>query len=336
MASFDDAELDDEFLSYLSGDAPTPVRPPPPSPPPATAMTQASARSETNPRSVASMAGVVNPSLMKVADAPVDGAAAPAGDRAGALTMPRALLDMAEAYTRNAGSAVYPPRGPSPRDIEDHRSSWASAPPLEDLIEDGFFDYSSSPPSSGFPDSRDRPSPRDVGGHRADGDTVAGHIPLRPRPGEDDRGRANNMPPLAEAHVIMVPVCGVVPIAGPAPDPARNDEEGGGGRNGAQVGWLARFGKKALIGLASIGLVAVGAIVAVIVMPNDDPITTTTSSTAIMTSTSSTAITTATATTTTPEINMVSEKNIEFSLYFYRQRPTSRAFIVFGTDIHAS
>jgi hypothetical protein len=129
---------------------------------------------------------------------------------------------------------------------------------------------------------------------------------IPPRPREADRGRARTEPMMTEATVIAMPMCEVVRMAGPAPT-ARDevDDSGGrGGMNDAMGGWPVSSRKFLMIGiLVSLGLVAVGATVAVVILKLAnpvDPVTTSTSSTA--------AIPTSTASTTTTDMITVSKK----------------------------
>jgi hypothetical protein len=109
------------------------------------------------------------------------------------------------------------------------------------------------------------------------------------------------MAPLAEATVVVMPLCKGVRLVGLAPAQDEKDDRSGG-ENGALGGWLVQLGKFAMIGLVSLGLIAVSVVIAVLfmmfVLKQDDP---------VMTSTSSTAIATTTSTMTMPEINTVSE-----------------------------
>jgi hypothetical protein len=143
-----------------------------------------------------------------------------------------------------------------------------------------------------------------------------------------------------------------------APLPSKSPEDDGEERSGNATpadlaaqdedGWSVKCRKFMMIGVALLVLVAwVG--VVVMFVKQDDPVTTSTSSTAIMTSTSSTAIMTSTASTAiltsttstaittsvsstsstiTPEMIDVSEKMTYFMLVaFFRWRLTSHAFI---------
>jgi hypothetical protein len=187
----------------------------------------------------------------------------------------------AEAEIADADDAGLPPQQPS-------------APTLELLMEAGFFD---GPTTDDHPTS-DGPFTRDNG--------------------EPDRGHARMMTPLAEAAVVLMPVCEAIRMSGPSP---AQDEEDNAGRH---AGWPVKCGKYMMIGFALLVFVAVGTLIAVVVMmvgftKQDDPVTISTPSTAIMTSTSST---------TTPEINTVIEKLTDFMLVVYVRRwSTSHDFI---------
>ena len=164
-----------------------------------------------------------------------------------------------------------------------------SAPPLELLMEDGFFDdelKSDDPPTCNAP-------------------------PLR------DKGGPDQMP-LAKALVIAMPVCEAVQKMGPTPGQDGENKD-------AQSGWLVKYGKFMMIGVASLVLVALGALIGVVVMftKQDDTVASSTSSTAIMTSTTSTAILTSTtsiatttsasstSSTTSPKIYTMSDKSTD-------------------------
>ena len=224
-----------------------------------------------------------------------------------------------------------------------------SAPPLELLLEEGYFDG----PTGDHPTT-------DV-----------------PPPGDEGHAR---MTRLAEAAVVLMPVCEAVRTVGPTP--AQDEED-----NDALADWTVKCGKCMMIGVASLVLVALGTLIGVVVMlvKQDDPVTTITSSTVLMTSTTSTAILTSTtraassqpteftttsspnsqptefpatrspsskptnspsispsgqptkfpttsspstSSTTPPEMNTVSEKSTDFMLVvFLRRRSTSHAFI---------
>ena len=176
-----------------------------------------------------------------------------------------------------------------------------SAPPLELLMEDGFFD---GPTDDHL--TSDAPSTRDKG--------------------ESNRGHAR-MTPLAEAAVVLMPVCEAIPTAGTSP--ALDEED-----NDVQAGWPVKCGKYMMVGVASLVFVSVGTLIAVVVVmvgftKQDDPVTTSTSSTALMTSTTSTAIMTSTtsiaitisasstSSTITPEMNNVSEESTDFMLVVF-------------------
>ena len=187
-----------------------------------------------------------------------------------------------------------------------------SAPPLELLMEDGFFD---GPTDDHL--TSDAPSTRDKG--------------------ESNRGHAR-MTPLAEAAVVLMPVCEAIPTAGTSP--ALDEED-----NDVQAGWPVKCGKYMMVGVASLVFVSVGTLIAVVVVmvgftKQDDPVTTSTSSTALMTSTTSTAIMTSTtsiaitisasstSSTITPEMNNVSEESTDFMLAAcFIRRLTSHVFI---------
>ena len=151
-------------------------------------------------------------------------------------------------------------------------------------------------------------------------------------------------PAMAEAVVVLMPVCEAVRTVGPTP---AQDEEGdsGGEENDALVGCSIMCGKFAMIRLLFLGLVAVIVVVAmVLVLKPDDPVTTSTSSTAIMASTTNTAVlttTTSTATTTsasstssttTPEMNTVSETSTACMFFFRRQGAMSH-IVIFDANI---
>jgi hypothetical protein len=303
------SSVDDEFLSYLSGSGSTP--PPIPPLPSVVTMVPASARSVNNRASVeASMmqvtAGLGDASrrTMLAADVPVD--AAPA-DRAGVDSQAQALLDTAEdeaeiADAVDAGarrpslrvdglgrslpqeaagrrtsddpppstpSATLPPKSrhpwnPAPSALAALHAQYAdipplpSAPPLELLMEEGFFDG---------PTGEDRPT------------TDA------PPTGDERHAR---MTPLAEAAVVLMPVCEAVPTVGPTP--AQDEED-----IAAQAGWTVKCGNYMMIGVASLIFLAVGTLIVAVVMivglsKQGDPVTTSTSSTtAVMTSITSAA-----------------------------------------------
>ena len=178
-------------------------------------------------------------------------------------------IDMAKAEAKiaDADDAGLPPQQPS-------------APTLELLMEAGFFDGPTTDdhPTSGGPFTREN--------------------------GEPNRDHARMTTPLAEAAVVLMPVCEAVRTAGPSP---AHDEEDNAAQ---QAGWPVKCGKYMMIGVASLVFVSAGTLIAVVVMmvgfaKQDDPVATSTSSTAIMTSTSST---------TMPEINTVSEKLTDFML----------------------
>ncbi len=97
------------------------------------------------------------------------------------------------------------------------------------------------------------------------------------------------MAQLAEAAVILMPVCKAVRTVGPTP--AQNEKD-----NNALAGWTVKCGKFMIIGVASLAFVALGTLIGVVVMlaRQYDPITTITSSTPLMTSTTSIAILTST------------------------------------------
>ena len=139
----------------------------------------------------------------------------------------------------------------APRACDADISPLPSAPTLELLMEDGFFDEQ----TSDDPPTYNAPPPRDEGG--------------------PDRGHARTTP-LAEATVIAMPVCGAVQMAGLAP--AQDGED-----NDARAGWSVKCGKFVMIGVASLVLVALGALIGVLVtfVKQDDTVTST-SSTAVM------------------------------------------------------
>jgi len=167
-------------------------------------------------------------------------------------------------------------------------------------MEEGFYDG----PTDDDRPSSDAPPPRDERG--------------------PDRGHAG-MTPLAEAAVVLMPVCEAVRTVGPAPAQYEEDDN-------ALAGWMVKCGKFMMIGIASLVLVTLGTLIGVVVMlaKQDDSVTTSTSSTtaimtstastAIITSTTSTAITSSAFSTTTPEMNTVSETLTDFMLVvFFRQ-----------------
>ena len=102
------------------------------------------------------------------------------------------------------------------------------------------------------------------------------------------------MTPLTEAAVVLMPVCEAVRTAGPSPTQDVED-------NAAPAGWPVKCGKYMMIGVASLVFVAVGTLIAVVVMmfgfTKQD-----------------------TSRTTTPEINTVSEKSTDFMLVVYFRR----------------
>ena len=192
----------------------------------------------------------------------------------------------------DAGAKVldtwYPAPAAAPANDND-RDPPPSTPPLELLMEDGLLGGTPPPAYS-------RPPPR-------------------------------ALPPLggasAPARGGMIPSGEAVQMGGGgAPTP---DVEGDSGRveNDALVGCSVRCGKFAMIGLLLLGLVAVSAavVVTMLVLKGDDPVTTSTSSTAVVTSTAgtsistgatgtgtmSTAIGTSTSSTTMPKMITVSE-----------------------------
>ncbi len=159
--------------------------------------------------------------------------------------------------------------------------------------------------------------------------------PPRRDEGGPDRGH-ERMTPMAEAVVVLMPVCEAVRTVGPTP--AQEEEED----NAAHAGWTVKCGKFMMIGVASLVLVALGTLIGMVVpmVMQDDPVTTSTSSTALMTSTASTAVLTgttsaaittsasSTSSTTTPEMNTVSETSTDFILVAcFIRRSTSHAFI---------
>ena len=176
------------------------------------------------------------------------------------------------------------PRKPAPTALAAPRARDAdisplpSAPTLELLMEDGFFDEQ----TSDDPPTYNAPPPRNEGG--------------------PDRGHARTTP-LAEATVIAMPVCDAVQMAGPT-------HAQGGEDNDARAGWSVQCGKFLMIGVASLVLVALGTLIGVVVMfvKQDDTVTTSTSSTAIMTSTSST---------TSPGLNTVSDKSTDVMIVVF-------------------
>ncbi len=304
-----------------------PETPPPPVPPPPSvvAMVPASARKETNRASIEA-------SMMRATAGPGN-----ASWRAMLEAQAQALLDTAEAAAEadiaEAGARRRPPpRGDGlvrslPREAADRRTSddplpstssaslppalaaphtqyagtppRPSAPPLELLMEAGFFN---EPTEDDHP-TTNAPPPRDEGG--------------------PDRGHVR-MTPLAEAAVVLMPVCEAVRTVGPTPAQDEEDEN-------ALAGWTVKCGKFMMIGIASLVLVALGTLIGVVVMlaKQDDSVTTSTSSTALMTSSTSTAILTSTTSTaittsasstygtTTPEMNTVSEKSTDFMLVVF-------------------
>ena len=185
------------------------------------------------------------------------------------------------------------PRNPAPSALAAPRAHDAdmsprpSAPPLELLMEDGFFDDEQT---SDDPPTCNAPPPR------------------------DDEGGPDRTP-LAEATVIAMPVCEAVQMAA-GPAPAQDDED-----NDARAGWSVKCWKFVVIGVASLVLLALGTLIGVVVVfaKQDDTVMTSTSSTAIMISTAGTAILTSTtsaatatsasspSSTTSPEIYTVSD-----------------------------
>ena len=197
-----------------------PETPPPPVPPPPSvvAMVPASARKETNRASIEA-------SMMRATAGPGN-----ASWRAMLEAQAQALLDTAEAAAEadiaEAGARRRPPpRGDGlvrslPREAADRRTSddplpstssaslppalaaphtqyagtppRPSAPPLELLMEAGFFN---EPTEDDHP-TTNAPPPRDEGG--------------------PDRGHVR-MTPLAEAAVVLMPVCEAVRTVGPTP-----------------------------------------------------------------------------------------------------------------------
>ena len=315
------SSLDDEFLKYLSGDIPPPI--PTPLPPPAASMASASAASETNQSLVELM---VMSTMAKMADAGVPPAERasrqktlarkmadmPAGstpaDLAGVLA--RALLEMAEADAKalDPWDSASPAPAAAPAD-DDDLAPPPSAPPLELLMEDELLD--GTPPPACAP-ARGGTIP--TGGRRRGAEPNPGRVP--PRTSEAHRSREQMTPP-AEAMVITMPVCEAVRMAG-----------SGGEENDAPACWSVRCRKFAMIGLFLLGSVAVSTVIAVVVtmlaLEGDDPVTTSTSSTAIVTGTTGTAISTgatgtgtmstaiatstsSTSSTTMPEMITVSE-----------------------------
>jgi hypothetical protein len=123
------------------------------------------------------------------------------------------------------------PRNPAPSALAAPHAQYAddpprpSAPPLELLMEAGFLD---GPTDDDRPTTNASP-PRDKGG--------------------PDRGHAR-MTPLAEAAVVLMPVCEAVRTVGPTP---AHDEED----NDALAGWTVKCGKVMIIGVASLVLVSV-------------------------------------------------------------------------------
>ena len=339
------SSISDKFLSYLAGDIPPPV-PPLRS---VVANVPASAGSETNRASVKARmmhtrtAGLGDASwrMMLVVDMPANAVTA---NRVGVPSQAQALLDtaeglpshaqalldtaeaVAEAYIAKAGARCSSPRGDGlvrslPQEAAGHcttssaplppksRCPWnsvpsalaaphiqytdipprPSTPPLKLLMKDGFF--------GGLPDN-DRP-------------TIYAYAP----PPRDD-GHAR-MTPFAEAVVVLMPVCKAMRMVDPTP--AQDEED-----NAAQAGWTVQWKKfmMMMMGVASLVLVALlGTLIGVVVMlaKQDDPVTTSTSSTALMTSTTITAITTSTPSTASsqptefPLTSSPSSQSTEFS-----------------------
>ena len=243
----------------------------------------------------------------KMADMPTGSTPA---DLAGVLA--RALLEMAEADAKalDPWDSASPAPAAAPADADDLAPP-PSAPPLELLMEDELLN--GTPPPACAP-ARGVTIP--TGGRRRGAEPNPGRVP--PRTSEAHRSREQMTPP-AEAMVITMPVCEAVRMGG---------EEGDSGRieNDALVGCSVRCGKFAMIGLLLLGLVAVSAavVVTMLVLKGDDPVTTSTSSTAIVTGTAGTAISTgatgtgtmstaiatitsSTSSTTMPEMITVSE-----------------------------
>jgi hypothetical protein len=202
----------------------------------------------------------------------------------------------------------YPAPAAAPAD-DDYLGPPPSAPPLELLMEDELLD--GTPPPACAP-ARGGTIP--TGGRRRGAEPNPGRVP--PRTSEAHRSREQMTPP-AEAMVITMPVCEAVRMAG-----------SGGEENDAPACWSVRCRKFAMIGLFLLGSVAVSTVIAVVVtmlaLEGDDPVTTSTSSTAIVTGTTGTAISTgatgtgtmstaittstsSTSSTTMPEMITVSE-----------------------------
>ncbi|KAL3811919.1 hypothetical protein ACHAXA_002536 [Cyclostephanos tholiformis] len=205
--------------------------------------------------------------------------------------------------------ALAPPPTPHPKAEEDimdvatppgnHDELFPrpSAPPLELLMENGYFDEESSAPSTTpaaiRPPPNNAPPPPEnaVVGTRSkiaasnDTPTAASAVFIPPPSTHsreaDSRGRASWMVmPLAEATAVMPLGDAVQPMEGPPPD-----REGGDLRSGGEIGslaglWVSRR-KHKRIGLVSLGLMTVlAAIIAVMVVklgPDPKPIDVTTS-----------------------------------------------------------
>ena len=239
-----------------------------------------------------------------VSSLPQEAAGRRTSDDTPPLTSSATLLPKSRHPWNPAPSALAAPHAHTYADLPPR----PSAPPLELLMDEGFFDG----PTGNRP-SNDAPPPGDEGHAR--------------------------MTPLAEDAVVVMPVCEAVRTVGPTP--AQNEED-----NDALTGWTVKCGKFMMVGVASLVLVVLGTLIGVVVMfvKQDDSVTTITSSTALMTSTSkptnspttspssqptefSTPSSPSAFSTTTPEMNTVSENRLTSCSVLFRRRATSHAFI---------
>ena len=196
-------------------------------------------------------------------------------------------------------SAILPPKShcpwnPAPSALPAPHAQYAdlppqpSAPPLELLMEDGFF----GGPTDDHPTS-DAPFTRDEGHAR--------------------------MTPFAEARVVLMPVCEAVRTKGPTP--AQDEEDNDALANGA-----VRCRKFMKIGVAFLVLVVLGTLIGVVVMSvkQDNPVTTSSPSSKPTNSPTlspssqpidfPTTSSPSTSSTTTSEKNAVSESSTDFML----------------------
>ncbi|KAL3811595.1 hypothetical protein ACHAXA_002723 [Cyclostephanos tholiformis] len=331
----DDDELDEEFLNYLSGNVSSPpVRPPPTMAAPSLPSTSTPIIGNGVNAPIANVApigdrvGILATSpwaLLDMAEAysasgsnefrrptALDVEIGEVGGLRSSLSSsdaPPTLLTSTSSVPPPARAPPPPPHSKAEEDIMDVATPPAnhdelfprpSAPPLELLVENGYFDDDSSAPSttpaSIRPPANDAPPPPEnaaVGTRSTkiaasyDNPTAASavFIPLPSTHSReaDTRGRASwmMMPPAEATAVAVTPLGDAVP---PMEDPPP-DREGGNARIEGVIGslaclWVGR-GNHKRIGLVSLGLMTVlAAIIAVMVMklgPDPKPIDVTTS-----------------------------------------------------------